>query len=300
MTTYPLFIFVSLILFTLLVVILATMWKTKLRPMQGMMISMFFGMNMGLTAGVLLGVIYQGNLFLSTILSITIGVLAGSLCGLCFGILSVLEGFMAGLMGGMMGAMLGEMIRVEQSIHLIQLFLFLSLCTIFIMVILKTPRNSRIHSKRWLVKPIVLFGFIGVYIVGGHSFVEKVGDPMAMGSAKKSTEVPDNESQIIVLETANMKYSTNKISVEKGRAVTLTLSNLDKIEHHMEIKAPFSAMDNGTQHHHGAESDRIHLQALPKSTETLTFTPTEPGVYEFNCTVPGHKESGMVGTFIVS
>ena len=32
---------------------------------------------------------------------------------------------------------------------------------------------------------------------------------------------------------------------------------------------------------------------------TLEFTPTEPGEYEYYCTVPGHKEAGMLGTLVV-
>jgi len=44
----------------------------------------------------------------------------------------------------------------------------------------------------------------------------------------------------------------------------------------------------------------LHLHATPENTETLTFTLTESGVYEFYCTVPGHKELGMIGQFIVS
>lgn len=307
MGNYQLFVLGSLGLLTFVVVILAVSWKKSFRTMQGMMISMFFGMNVGLTAGVLLGVTYQGNLFLSTILSMTFGVLAGSLCGLCFGILSVLEGVMAGLMGGMMGAMVGEMIRVDQSISLIQLFLILSLSTIFIMAILKTPRNSRIHTKKWLLKPILLSSIIAVYIIGGNSFVEKHGTltelelPKSHHSATtKSTENLDSESQMIVLETADMKYSTNEINVEKDRAVNLTLTNLDQIEHDIEIKVPSLPIDNESQHGNGTRNNVIHLHASPKSTETLTFTPFESGVYEFICTVPGHREIGMVGKFIVS
>ncbi|WP_346014179.1 plastocyanin/azurin family copper-binding protein [Sporosarcina sp. E16_8] len=307
MGNYQLFVLGSLALLTLVVVIVAIIWKRKFRTMQGMMISMYFGMNVGLTAGVLLGVTYQGNLFLSTILSMAIGVLAGSLCGLCFGILSVLEGIMAGLMGGMMGAMLGEMIRVDQSISLIQLFLILSLSTIFIMAILKTPRNSRIHTKKWLLKPISLSSIMAVYIIGGNLIVEKYVNTIGLELSKShhsatttSTESLDSESQMIVLETVDMKYSTKEINVKKDRAVNLTLTNLDQIEHDIEIKVPSLPIDNGPQHNHGTEKNVIHLHASPKSTKTLTFTPTESGVYEFICTVPGHRESGMVGLLIVS
>ncbi|MFC5591649.1 plastocyanin/azurin family copper-binding protein [Sporosarcina soli] len=307
MGNYPLFVLGSLGLLTVIVVILAVNWKKTFRTMQGMMISMFFGMNVGLTAGILLGVTFQGNLFLSTMLSMAIGILAGLLCGLCFGILPVLEGVMAGLMGGMMGAMVGEMIRVDQSISLIQLFLFLSLCTIFIMAILKTPRNSRIHSKKWLLKPVLLSGVIVAYIIGGNSFVKSYGNLIELepsNSHHSVTATPnenlDSGRQLIALETANMKYSTNEIIVEKDKKVNLTLTNLDQVVHDIEIKVPSLPIDNGSEHNHGTGNNVIHLHASPKSTETLTFTPTESGVYEFICTVPGHKESGMVGKFIVS
>lgn len=306
MGNYQLFVLGSLGLLTLLVVIVAIIWKRKFRTMQGMMISMFFGMNVGLTAGVLLGVTYQGNLFLSTILSMAIGVLAGSLCGLCFGILSVLEGLMAGLMGGMMGAMVGEMIRVEQSISLIQIFLFLSISTIFLIAILKTPQNSKVLTKKWLLKPLVLSTFVAFFIIGGNSIAEKYGSQKELEILKSqdlaitgSTDNPDSESQMIVLETVDMKYSKNVITVEKDKPVTLTLTNLDKVEHDIEIRtSSFNIM--GSIHHHGGKKDLLHLHATSENTETLTFTLTESGVYEFYCTVPGHKELGMVGQFIVS
>ncbi|MFC0274852.1 plastocyanin/azurin family copper-binding protein [Metabacillus herbersteinensis] len=28
----------------------------------------------------------------------------------------------------------------------------------------------------------------------------------------------------------------------------------------------------------------------------MTFKPLEQGVFEYYCTIPGHKESGMIGT----
>ncbi|WP_203247682.1 plastocyanin/azurin family copper-binding protein [Sporosarcina beigongshangi] len=306
MGNYQLFVLGSLGLIAFVIVILSVFWRKKFRTMQGMMISMFFGMNVGLTAGVLLGATYQGNLFLSTTLSMVIGVVAGTLCGVCFGILPVLEGVMAGLMGGMMGAMLGEMIRVEQSLQLIRLFLFLSIGTIFIMVILKTSKNSKIPSKKWLLKPILLSSVIAVYLIGGNTFVESSENLMELESLNRHhsvtttpTENPDRESQLIVLETADMKYSANEIIVEKDREVSLTLTNLDQFEHDIEIKVPSLSLDNRSQHNHGKENNVIHLHAAAKSTETLTFTPVESGIYEFICTVPGHKESGMVGKFIV-
>lgn len=307
MGNYELFILVSLSLLTFVVITLAVIWKRKIRKMQGMVISMFFGMNVGLTAGVLLGVTYQGNLYLSTILSIVIGILAGAVCGFCFGLLSVLEGVMAGLMGGMMGAMLGEMINLHESFNLIQIFLFLSISTIFLIVILKTPENSKLKNKRWLIKPLLLALFIAVYMITGHSLAkvnEKVIHPELQHSSHSSTsnniEEFNNSSQVIAIEALKMEYSKSQIIVEKDRPVTLTLTNLDQVEHDIEIRTSSFSMLKGQKHNHEGNKDFLHLHATPESMDSITFTLTESGVYEFYCTIPGHKELGMIGRIIVS
>ncbi|MEZ7171045.1 hypothetical protein [Sporosarcina sp. OR05] len=166
-----LFVLVSLAVITLLIIWLAARFRKVLLPMQGMIISMFFGMSVSLTVGVLFGVAYHGNLFHSTMIAIGIGVLAGSLCGVWFGLLAILEGFMAGMMGGMMGAMLGAMINVEQSGMLIQLLLLMTVSTIFIILLLKTPRHATITTKRWLLKPVLLGLIVLAYAIGSDVFI---------------------------------------------------------------------------------------------------------------------------------
>ncbi|ARD47537.1 plastocyanin/azurin family copper-binding protein [Sporosarcina sp. P33] len=298
MGDYQFFVLSSLGLLTFIVVISAAILKKKLGIMHGMIISMFYGMNVGLTAGVLLGVTYQGDLFLSTILSMAIGVLAGSLCGVCFGTLSVVEGFMAGLMGGMMGAMVGEMIRVDQSINLIQIFLLLSVSTLFIIPILKTAKDSKVSTKKWMLKPLTLAAFTVLIVIGGDSIAERFEDQKS--GQTKPAESHQRKGQTVVLETANMKYSKSLVVVEKDIPITLTLKNMDDIEHDIEIRSTAIKLISESLHNHGENKNMLHLHATPESTETLSFTITESGVYEFYCTIPGHKELGMVGQFIVS
>lgn len=43
----------------------------------------------------------------------------------------------------------------------------------------------------------------------------------------------------------------------------------------------------------------VQIASMPGMSALVTFTPTEPGTYEFYCAVPGHREAGMVGTVIV-
>lgn len=303
---YQMFILASLTLLTLIIVILARRSKKIFNPMQGMVTSMFFGMNIGLTVGVLFGVTFQGNLFLSTILSMTIGMLAGLLCGSYFGILSILEGLMSGLMGGMMGAMLGEMINEEQSLALIRMFLLLSITSIFLFALLPNKKNQKIHNKIWILKPFLLAICIAFYFVGGVSLAEKQISSISKDSSlehhnhsKSEANIIKNASQVITIQAKNMKYSITEIFIEKNQPVTFVLENVDNIEHDIEMKIPTMNSDNETKHNNGPDENVIHLHSAPKNTQLLSFTPNVSGVYEFICTVPGHKEFGMIGQVIV-
>lgn len=302
---YQTFILTSLAGLAVIVFILARISKRIFNPMQAMVTSMFFGMNMGLTAGILLGVTFQGDLFLSTVLSMGIGMLAGLICGGQFGVLSSLEGIMSGLMGGMMGAMLGEMILDEQSITLIRIFLLLSVTTIFLFFILPDNKNQRIQNKRWLLKPAILAISIIFYFIGGVSFAENQVSSVSKGSrsihqnhTNSEGEIIDKTSQVIKIQAVHMKYSETELFLKKNQPVTLVLENLDNIEHDIEIKIP-TLNNNHLKHNHEGKESIIHLHAKPKSSANFNFTPVDSGIYEFICTIPGHKESGMIGQVVV-
>jgi hypothetical protein len=134
--------------------------------MMAMIISMFIGMNIGLTSGIFLGIIFQGNLYYSTLLAMGIGALSGSICCFKMGITSSLEGFMAGVMGGMMGAMLGEMLEPVQSLVFLNIFLTLSICSIFLFKIFPTSGSSLISSAD-MIKAMFVFLFISAYLIAG-------------------------------------------------------------------------------------------------------------------------------------
>jgi uncharacterized cupredoxin-like copper-binding protein len=300
MSDFQFYVLGSLIVVTLISLILSIRYKSQFHQMQGMVISMFLGMNIGLTAGVLMGNVYQGNLFYSTIISMAIGILAGSLCGLVFGILSWLEGLMAGLMGGMMGAMLGEMITTNQSLVIIKILLTLSISSIFLFFILKQPVSKDSGKRTWFLKPLITFILVVSYLIGGEYLQSESGDLIIMDSPSNHNQhgIKFNESKspIINIETSDMTYFPSSLDVEKGKPVTLVFSNKDQINHDIEINSKsFEIINKTTNHQHDNSTSSLHLHAKPNSNETLTLIPMKEGTYEFYCTIPGHKESGMVG-----
>ena len=110
----------------------------------------------------------------------------------------------------------------------------------------------------------------------------------------------------IMLQSSGMTYQPATIEVIAGQPVKLTFQNMDVLDHDFSIMEIPMEMMGATQepvagHDMGgmAEEPELHMAALMNQTSTLEFTPTEPGTYEFFCTVAGHKDAGMVGTLVV-
>ncbi len=268
-----------------------------------MITAMFLGMNVGLTAGVTFGVSYQGDLFLSTILGMSFGILAGFLCGICFGFLSSVEGLMSGLMGGMMGAMLGEMLPVEQANMFIKAFLLFSICTIFLLIILTTSDKATIKNRSWFLKPISTMLMIGSVLFFANSLDMEKAQSKTISQDKEHDVHKASETQQeikkIVIETSDLSYSPDEIVVEKNMPISLELKNSDQVAHDIEIKDLSFKLMSESSHQHENKEDVIHLHSEPHTTNEITFSIDEAGTYEFYCTIPGHKESGMVGKFVV-
>ncbi|MBX8947044.1 MULTISPECIES: cupredoxin domain-containing protein [Lysinibacillus] len=304
---YQMFVLVSLMFLLLIVIMVSRIMKKTIKPMQGMTISMFFSMNVGLTLGILFGVTFQGNLFYSTIISIILGASIGFLSGCNFGLLPMLEGLMAGLMAGMMGAMLGEMVDGGQSIVLIRIFLLLSIFTIFLFALLPSKSQKTFQSQMGFLTPFFFSVFILFYFFGGIPFAEKqinfIKDSSLVDHnlhSNAQNKLEKKEIKIISIETENMKYSPSEVILEKNQPVSLELINKDNIEHDIEVTIPTSNTISSNNHvHHKKEENMIHLHVGPKNTEKMSFTPINTGEYQFVCTIPGHKELGMVGKFII-
>jgi len=109
-----------------------------------------------------------------------------------------------------------------------------------------------------------------------------------------------DEAQAVTLKLKDISYTSTTLEAAVGQPVALTLINEGALEHDFSIKRiAVTGVSESNPVDHGHTHGDLHAAVRPGEMNVLTFTPTEPGVYEFYCTVSGHKEAGMVGTLIV-
>ncbi len=126
----------------------------------------------------------------------------------------------------------------------------------------------------------------------------------SQGSATTSIEPAE-----VTLNATDIAFDKNRLEVVAGRPVSLTLHNAGVLEHDFSIiemphdgEVSTSEMEDETGGHdmsNVTEEMDIHVAAPTDQSNTIEFTPTTPGEYEYFCTVAGHKEAGMVGTLVV-
>jgi len=112
----------------------------------------------------------------------------------------------------------------------------------------------------------------------------------------------------VSLEAAEFKYNPAALEVSAGQPVELTFNNVGALEHDFTIQeiplegevSASGGMDMPSHEMGGmTTAPHLHIAAAAGQTSTLKFTPTKPGEYEFSCSVPGHKEAGMIGKLVV-
>jgi Cu+-exporting ATPase len=105
----------------------------------------------------------------------------------------------------------------------------------------------------------------------------------------------------LTVTATEYKFASQVLVVEVGRPVQITLVNNGQLDHDWSIKT--IALENvvvtETAAHAMPDGVDLHISAKPGQTSVITFTPTQPGLYEFYCALPGHTAAGMTGTLIV-
>ena len=86
-------------------------------------------------------------------------------------------------------------------------------------------------------------------------------------------------------------FSTSVIRAKAGRPLTVRLTSVDSRFH----------TDGGGKHQFAIDYLKVNIIAPPLGTREATFTPAEPGIYDYYCDVccGGRANPTMVGKLIV-
>ncbi len=86
----------------------------------------------------------------------------------------------------------------------------------------------------------------------------------------------------VFITATEFEFSPNSIQVQAGQKVSLTLQNTGGVEHDVTIPS-------------------LGFSLLARAGQTVTgeFGSDKPGVVDFFCAVPGHRDAGMKGTLTV-
>lgn len=129
-----------------------------------------------------------------------------------------------------------------------------------------------------------------------------------LSACSNSTSAEDAKSptKVLTLAATDIAYDIPVIEAKTGQLVRLTLNNDGLLEHdfsivHLPLIGEVAGDETHTEGEEGhdmsgmEEEPDVHVAAMPGESNTISFTPAEPGEYEYYCTVPGHREAGMYG-----
>jgi uncharacterized cupredoxin-like copper-binding protein len=121
-------------------------------------------------------------------------------------------------------------------------------------------------------------------------------------SGEATDELLTDAQPVTITVGDSLSFEPVALNVQAGRPVLLTVKNVGNTDHDFTIVGmPASNVKNEIKGGHGhAALGAIVGHPNTKGEVTIRFTPTKSGMYEFYCSVTGHKQAGMVGMITVT
>jgi len=146
--------------------------------------------------------------------------------------------------------------------------------------IIHPPLQQRVADWGYLVVIALVAGVVGLAALSfartgmaGHEEVEAVIlSPAEQASARR-----------VSVSAVDLRFEPATITPRSGEILLVQMANRDGVLHDWTVRGVAGA----------------HVNAEGGATGQAAFRAPGPGRYEIMCTVPGHKEAGMVGVLIV-
>ena len=101
----------------------------------------------------------------------------------------------------------------------------------------------------------------------------------------------------------DMRFKPSRLQVKAGETVRFVVANRGKLMHEMVIgtEAELKKHAELMRKHPGMEHEEPYMAHVsPGKRGEIAWTFTKPGTFMYGCLIPGHWESGMKGTIVVT
>jgi plastocyanin len=132
------------------------------------------------------------------------------------------------------------------------------------------------------ISVLLAVGAISSAIITG-ALEEEEGGEEAAGAERREAAAGGRELRLSADRGGDLRFDKETLESSAGR-VTLVMENPSSIPHNVSIEGG------------GVDEEGNTVQRGGTSTVSATL---RPGRYEFYCSVPGHRQGGMVGRLTV-
>ena len=160
------------------------------------------------------------------------------------------------------------------------------------------------------VSRLAVAGMIALAVIFGFAFAACGGDanpPEADHDEPNAYLEAAPKDTLYLVEMTSFAFTPDVLEVKAGDVLEIAIQNAEPLLHDFTIDkidadVHVSYLGGTGQHvHTGPEKDAdVHFALSEPGSGIVHMKIHEPGEYVIYCTVPGHREAGMVATLIVT
>ena len=148
--------------------------------------------------------------------------------------------------------------------------------------------------KQLATMVVAVFGVSAALACGGGSGAGGAHAPSTDHASPRAAQQPD---LIVDLKAKNVRFEPSEIEIPAGKLVRIDFENQDEgTEHDFQVDGldvEIIESEGGDMHSGGGNMLAAH--AASEGRASVLFRAMKKGTFEIYCTLPGHKDAGMVG-----
>ena len=178
-----------------------------------------------------------------------------------------------------------------------------------------------LHRSVGLLALLLAAGLVLTAACSGDDGATTASEPVVATEAHDDTEANDEgdedanaylevapKDQLFLVQMTNFAFTPDVLEAQAGEVIEIAIQNVEAVLHDFTIDRVdadlhVSYLGGTGEHAHAGEMEMpaadLHFALTEPGSGIVHIKVHEPGEYVFYCSVPGHREAGMVGTLII-